>query len=135
MRRDSLDDCFSDSSSSNSEIDSDPENNFDGRTIAVKTSQQRGRPRTRVLNSQLRGRVRTRGGRVRSVRTRRSKQIAAARKRLASVLTDEDQSSDAQSWGSEEEVNFNTDSEWKKDVPKIKTFPLTEHCVKYHNFT
>ena len=126
MRRDSLDDCFSDSFSSNSELDSDPENNFAGRTIAVKTFQQRGRPRTRVLNSQLRGRMR---------RTRRSKQIAAARKRLASVLTDEDQSSDAQSWGSEEEVNFNTDSEWKKDVPKIKTFPLTEHCVKYHNFT
>lgn len=78
------------------------------------------------MNSQLRGRVRTKRGRIRSVKTRESKQIAPPRKRLASVLIDEDQSSDVQSSGSEKEVNFNTDNEWKKDVPKIKTFQFSE---------
>ena len=47
---DSLDDSFSDTSSSMSEIDSNPEDQFSGRNITVKPPSQRGRPRTRDKN-------------------------------------------------------------------------------------
>ena len=57
---DSLDDSFSDSITSYSEVDSDPENDFIGRNVSVTAQQERGRPRTRGL--QIRGRVRRRGG-------------------------------------------------------------------------
>ena len=52
---DSLDDSFSDSTTSCSEVDSDPENDFLGRTVSVTIQQQRGWPPTR--GSQIRGRV------------------------------------------------------------------------------
>ena len=57
---DSLDDSFSNSTTSCSEVDSDPENVFVGGTVSVTTQQQRGRPRTRGL--QIRARVSVRGG-------------------------------------------------------------------------
>ena len=57
---DSLDDSFSDSITSYSEVDSDPENDFVGRDVSVTAQQERGRPRTRGL--QIRGRVRRGGG-------------------------------------------------------------------------
>ena len=62
---DSLDESFTDSTSSCSEVDSNPDNDYCGRTIAVETSTPspaRGRPRTKGgFNS----RVRNRGGRSR----------------------------------------------------------------------
>ena len=63
---DSLDDSFRDPTTSCSEVNSDPENDF----ISVTTQQQRSCPRTRVL--QIRRRVRVRGGlfRGRCLRTR-----------------------------------------------------------------
>ena len=67
---DSLDESFSNTSSSCSEIDSDPDNDYCGRVINVVTSPERGRPRTRTFNTQrIRGGVRVRGGRSRGIRT------------------------------------------------------------------
>ena len=69
---DSLDESFSNTSSSSScsEIDSDPENDYCGRIINVVTPPERGRPCTRTLNAQrIRGGVRVRGGRRRGMRT------------------------------------------------------------------
>ena len=53
---DSLHGSFSDFTTSCSEVDSDPENHFVGRTVSVTTQQQRGCSRTRGLL--IRGRVR-----------------------------------------------------------------------------
>ena len=65
---DSLDESFSNTSSSScSEIDSDPENDYCGRVLNVVTPPERGRPRTRTLNAQrIKGGVRVRGGRSRA---------------------------------------------------------------------
>ena len=50
---DSLDESFSNTSSSScSEIDSDPANDYYGSVINVVTPTERGRPRTRTLNAQ-----------------------------------------------------------------------------------
>ena len=81
---DSLDDNFSDSATWCSEVDSDPENDFIGRTVSVTTQQQRGCPRTRGL--QIRGRVRVRGG---SFRGRCLRPRGGHGKRLASEALDE----------------------------------------------
>ena len=68
---DSLDESFNNTSSSCSEIDSDPENDYCGIVINVVKPPERGRPRPRTLNAQhIRGRVRVRGGRSRGIRTR-----------------------------------------------------------------
>ena len=56
---DSLDESFSNTSSSCSEIDSDPENDYCGIVINVVKPPERGRTRTRTLNAQhIRGRSR-----------------------------------------------------------------------------
>ena len=49
---DSLDESFRNTSSSSScsDIDSDPDNDYCGRVINVVTLPERGRPRTRTLN-------------------------------------------------------------------------------------
>ena len=57
---DSLDDSFSDSTTSCSEVDWDPENDFIGSTVSVTTQQHRGCPHTKGL--QIQGRVRVWGG-------------------------------------------------------------------------
>ena len=68
---DSLDESFSNTSSSCSEIDSDPKNDYRGRVINVVTPPERGRPHTRTLNAQhIRGGVHVRGRRSRGIRTR-----------------------------------------------------------------
>ena len=84
---DSLDDSFSDTSSSISEIDSNPQDDFSVRNITVKTPSQRGRPCTRDMNQQSRGRVRARGGINRGVRTREFNRNPPPTRRLASAVT------------------------------------------------
>ena len=62
---DSLNESFTDSISSCSEVDSNPDNDYCGRTIAVETpnlSPAKGRPRTK---GKFNSRLRTRGGRSR----------------------------------------------------------------------
>ena len=59
---DSLDGSFSNTSSSTSEIDSKPEDDFSGINSTIKTPSQRGRPRTRGMNQQSRGAIQARGG-------------------------------------------------------------------------
>ena len=80
---DSLDDSFIDSTTSCSEVDSDPENGFIGRNFSVTTQQQRGHTRTRRL--QIRRRVRVGGGPF------RGRCFGGHGKRLASEALDEQQ--------------------------------------------
>ena len=85
---DSLDESFSNTSSSScSEIDSDPENDYCVRVINVVTPPERGRSRTRTLNAQrIRGGVRVRGGRRRGMRTRGGNINMSLSKRLDLLL-------------------------------------------------
>ena len=95
-----MDDSYSDTSSM-SEVDSNPEDDFSGRKITVKTPSQWGRPRTKDMNQQWR--VRLRGGMNRRVRTWGFDHNAPPTKRLASAVVDENLSSDGQSSDSEQE--------------------------------
>ena len=128
---DSLDDSFSNSTTSCSEVDSDPENVFIGGTVSVTTQQQRGRPRTRGL--QIRGRVRVRGG---SFRDRCLKTRGGHCKRLASEALDEQQQLEAPDSdqpllqapdGGNTGVALNdSDDNWSEEPPTITNFPFTE---------
>ena len=80
----SLDDSFSHSTTSCSEVDSDSENDFIGRTVSMTTRQQRGCTRTRGL--QIWGIVCVRGG---SFRGRCLRIRGGHGKRLASETLDE----------------------------------------------
>ena len=123
---DSLDDSLSDNSSSMSEIDSNPEDDFSGRNITVKTPSQRGRPHTRDMNQQSGGRVQTRGGMNRGVGTQGFNHNAPLTKWLASAVTNDNLSSDDQSSDSQQEEDHSICSEWKEDAPKLKIFPFNE---------
>ena len=87
---DSLDESFTDSTSSCSKVNSNPDNDYCVRNIAVETptpSPSRGRPRTRDgFNS----RVQTRGGKSRGkgTRTRGASHNLPPNKRLASTVSD-----------------------------------------------
>ena len=136
---DSLDDSFNDSTTSWSEVDSDPENDFIGRTVS--TQQQRGRPRARGL--QIRGRVRVRGG---SFRGRCLRSRGGHGKRLASEALDEQQQpqtrdSDqplpqapdndqpqlqAPEGGNAGVALSDSDDNWSEEPPTIKNFSFTE---------
>ena len=88
----SLDESFTDSTSSCSEADSNPDNDYCGRTIAVETrtpSPARGRPRKR---SGFNSRVRTRGGRSRGrgTQTRGTSHNLPPNKRLASTISNDE---------------------------------------------
>ena len=123
---DSLDESFSNTSSSScSEIDSDPVNDYCGRVINVVTPPERGRPCTRTLNVQrIKGGVHVRGGRSRGIRTRGGNNNMPPSKRLPSDITDDDLSSGDQSSDSEENVvdRYN----WKNNPPTIQDFPFNE---------
>ena len=122
---DSLDESFSNTSSSCSEIDSDPENDYCGRVINVVTPPERGRSRTRTLNAQrIRGGVHVRGGRSRGIRTRGDNNNMPPSKRLDSDITDDDLSSGDRSSDSEENV-VDCDN-WKNNPPTIQDFPFNE---------
>ena len=120
---DSLDESFSNTSSSSScsEIDSDPANDYYGRVINAVTPPERGRPRTRTLNAQrIRGGVRVRGGRSRGIATRGGNNNMPPSKRLASDITDDDLSFGDRSSDSEENVV----DRW--NAPTIQDFPFNE---------
>ena len=129
---DSLDDSFSDSITSYSEVDSDPENDFVGRNVSVTAQQERGRPHTRGL--QIRGRVRRRGGsfRGRSVRTR-----GGHSKRLASVALDDqplpqapDDDQPTPKAPDSGNVVVDSDDNWSEEPPTMKNFPfIMKHRV------
>ena len=119
---DSLDDSFSDTSYSMSEIDPNPA----GRKIIVKTPSYRRRPSTRDINQQSKDRVWTRGGMNRGGRTWGFNHNAPPTKWLAFAVTDENLSSDDQSSDSEQEEDHFICSEWKEDAPKLKTFLFNE---------
>ena len=124
---DSLDESFSNTSSSSScsEIDSDPENDYCGRVINVVTLPERGRPRTRTLNAQrIRGGVCVRGGRSRGIRTRGGNNNMPPSKRLAPDITDDDLSSGDRS--SDLEENVVDHDNWKNNPPTIQDFPFNE---------
>lgn len=121
---DSLDESFSESSTSCSEVDSNPDNDYCGRTITVDFPSTRGRARTR---SGFNSRIRTRGGRtrIRGIRTRGGSNNMPPNKRLASAISDDDiNSPGAQSSNSEEDEPGSDD--WRKDQPNIKDFPFNE---------
>ena len=112
-----------------SEIDSSPEDSFSGKYITVKTPSQRGRTRTRGMNQQSRGRVWTREGMNRGVRTRFSHNASPTKP--ASVVADEKLSSDDQRADSEQEEDRSICSECKEDAPTLKTFLFNGRpCMK-----
>ena len=138
---DSLNDNFSDSTTSCSEVGSDPKNDFIGRTVSVTTQQQRGRPRTRGL--QIRARVSVRGGSFIGgcIRTQ-----GGHGKRLAYEALDEQQQpqapdsdqpppqapdsdqpqSQAPDGGNAGVALSDSDDNWNEEPPTIKNFPFTE---------
>ena len=118
---DSLYDSFSDSTTSCSEVDSDPKNDFIGKTVSRTTQQQRGRPRTGGL--QIRGRVRVRGGsfRGRCLRTREGHG-----KRVASEVLDEQKQPQASDGGNAGVALNDSDDNWSEEPHAIKHFPFTE---------
>ena len=124
---DSLDESFTDSTSSCSEVDSNPDNDYFGRTIAVEIptpSPARGRPRTRGgFNS----RVRTRGGRSRGrgIRTRGASHNLPPNKRLASAISDNEINS-PEDPSSDSEVDEPLSDIWKDDPPAIKDFSFNK---------
>ena len=93
---DSLDDSFSNTFSM-FEIDSNPEDDFSGRNITVKTPPQMGRTLARDKNQQSKGRVWTRLGLNQGIRTWGFNHIARPMEQLASAVTDENQSYDQSS--------------------------------------
>ena len=122
---DSLDESFNNTSSSCSEIDSDPENDYCGIVINVVKPPERGRPRPRTLNAQhIRGRVRVRGGRSRGIRTRGGNNNMLPSIVPYSDITDDDLSSGDRSSDSEENV-VDCDN-WKNNPPNIQGFPFNE---------
>ena len=89
---DSLDESFTYSSSSCSEVDSNSDNNYCGCTIAVQTptpSPARGRPQTR---GRFNSRVGTRGGRSRGrgTQTHAASHNLPPIKQLASTISDDE---------------------------------------------
>ena len=118
---DPLDDSFSDSTTSCSEVDSDPKNEFIGKTVSRTTQHQRGRPRTGGL--QIRGRVRVRGGsfRGRCLRTREGHG-----KRVASEVLDEQKQPQASDGGNAGVALNDSDDNWSEKPHAIKHFPFTE---------
>lgn len=117
---DSLDESFSDSSISCSEVDSNPVNDYCVRTINVETPlPTRGRPRTRGGGSMSRARTRA-GRRGRGIRTRGSNKMPP-NKRLSSTISDDESNSSGDEGSSPDEDG--TDSElWKNNQPNIKGF-------------
>lgn len=141
---DSLDESFSESSSSTSELDSNPEEDYAGRTINVQVPlPTRGRP-SASGGARARGgtrtRVRTRGGRARrgrGVRTRGASNNE--RPRPSSPNSDSDPppnndqpeannnlsnaNNDPPNAGSSDESG---EDPWKNEPPSIKDFPFNE---------
>ena len=124
---DSLDESFSNTSSSCSETDSDPENDYCGRVINVVTPPERGRPHTRTLNAQhIRRGVRVRGGRSTGIRTQGGNNNMPPSKRLDSDITDDDLSSGDRSSDSEENVDRDN---WKNNPLTIQDFSFVKGLV------
>ena len=141
---DSLDKSFSESSSSTSELDSNPEEDYAGQTINVQVPlPTRGRPSTSRgarARGGTRARVRTRSGRARrgrGVRTRGASNNE--RTRPSSPNSDSDPppnndqpeadnnlsntNNDPPNAGSSDE---NGEDPWKNEPPSIKDFPFNE---------
>ena len=141
---DSLDESFSESSSSTSELDSNPEEDYAGRTINVQVPlPTRGRP-SASGGARARGgtrtRVRTRGGRVRRGRRVRTRGASNnERPRPSSLNSDSDPppnndqpeannnlfnaNNDPPNAGSSDE---SSEDPWKNEPPSIKDFPFNE---------
>ena len=120
---DSLDESFIDSTSSCSEVDSKPDNDYYVRNIAVETptpSPARGRPQTRGgFNSK----VRTRGGR--GTWTRGALHNLPPNKRLASTISNYEINSPKDP-SSDFEVHKPLSDIWKDDPPTIKGISFNE---------
>ena len=120
---DSLDENFTDSSSSCSEVDSSPGNNYCGQIIAVETpthSPATGRPQTR---EGFYSRVGTRGGT--SAGTRRASHNLPPNKWLSCTISD-DETISPKDPSSDSEVDEPLSGIWKDNPPTIKDFSFNE---------
>ena len=127
---DSLDESFTYSSSSCSEVDSNSDNNYCGCTIAVQTptpSPARGRPQTR---GRFNSRVGTRGGRsrARGTQTHAASHNLPPTKQLASTISDDEVNSPKDP-SSDSEVDGPLSDIWKDDPPTIKDFSFIEQIA------
>jgi len=115
---DSLDESFSESStpiSSCSEVDSDPDNDYCGRTVNVETPP----PPTR-------GRVRTRGGCVSRASTRNGRSRTRGRGRGVRIRGGANNLPPNQPASIVPEDENDEGDNWKSDQPNIKDFPFDE---------
>ena len=124
---DSLDESFTDFTSSCSDVDSNPDNNYCGQTIAIETrtpSPAWGRPQKRAgFNS----RVRTREGRSRGrgTPTRGASSNLSPNKKLASAVSD-DEINSPKDPSSDPKVDEPLSGIWKDNPPTMKDFSFNK---------